>query len=121
MTQKANHLIAEILAPTIKEAVKEAVGKKAAAAPITTEVMDTLTRETAAVVLNQTNNEPWYQSRVTWGAIIAVIAGLAGIAGYTFGPDDQAAIVNAIVGITSAVGGLLSWYGRWKATKPIGA
>ena len=33
-------------------------------------------KETAAVVINQTNNEPWYQRRVTLGAILAALAGL---------------------------------------------
>lgn len=73
-----------------------------------------------AVAEHNANQEPWYQSRVTWGAIIAVAAGVAGIAGYTFEEEDQTQLVNGIVGGISVVGGLITWYGRWRAKKPIG-
>lgn len=115
---------AEVLAPIIQQATKRAVADNAAGRTMggvdASRVAADVTREVAAVVVNQTNQEPWYQSRVTWGAIIAVGGGLAGIAGYAVDAQDQAQIVNGIVGITTAVGGLLAWYGRWRAKKPIG-
>lgn len=77
--------------------------------------------QVAPSVLHANNQEPWYQSRVTWGAIIAVGASIAGIAGYSVGLEDQAAIVNGAVAITSGIGGLIVWYGRWRARKPIGS
>jgi len=79
-----------------------------------------VTEAVAPIVQHATNTEPWYQSRVTWGAIIAVAGGIAGIAGYSVDVDDQAQIVNGIVGITTAIGGLIAWYGRWRAKKPLG-
>jgi len=66
-----------------------------------------------------TNNEPWYQSRVTWGAIFAILGGVATIGTMaangvplsweTYGPP-----------LGSIGGGLGTLYGRWKARKPIG-
>lgn len=112
------------LRPVINAATNRAVDRvysgKPAVPTNTGELAARVTQEVAAVVVNQTNAEPWYQSRVTWGAIIAVLAGLAGIMGYTFDAADQATLVNAIVGAASIVGGLIAWYGRWVAKKPIG-
>jgi hypothetical protein len=86
-----------------------------------------ITREMSSVIVNQTNQEPWYQSRVTWGAIMAVVAGGAGLVGYSFTAEDQAFWLNNIeqgVQIASSavalLGGAYAWYGRWRAKKPLG-
>jgi len=80
------------------------------------------------VLEHLTNNEPWYQSRVTWGAIIAGVAGVAGLLGYSFDAEDQAFWVDNIsqgitlaTSIASLLGGAIAWYGRWKAKKPLGS
>jgi hypothetical protein len=106
------------LAPVVKDAIENVTARRGVV--VSADAATQVTREVAAVVVNQANQEPWYQSRVTWGAIIAVAGGLAGIGGYSIGAEDQAQIVNGIVGVTTAVGGLLAWYGRWRARKPIG-
>lgn len=110
--------VATVISPVVSQAVDRAVVNEGVI--VTPEAKAQVVKEVAAVVINKTNAEPWYQSRVTWGAIIAVVGGLAGIGGYSIGADDQAQIVNGIVGVTTAIGGLLAWYGRWKAQKPIG-
>jgi hypothetical protein len=112
----------KVVADLVTDALKEVAAspstslKERDVAPAAKAVTDNVT----AAVQHATNTEPWYQSRVTWGAIIAVGGGLAGIAGYSVDVDDQAQIVNGIVGLTTAVGGLIAWYGRWRAKKPIG-
>jgi uncharacterized membrane protein len=58
-------------------------------------------------------------SKTFWGAIIAIVASLAGFAGYTFGANDQQAVVEIITTVGTAIGGLLAIFGRIKATKPI--
>lgn len=58
-------------------------------------------------------------SKTFWGAIIAIVASLAGFAGYTFGAEDQKALVEVITTVGTAVGGLLAIFGRVKATKAI--
>jgi hypothetical protein len=62
-----------------------------------------------------------FASKTFWGAIIAIAASLAGMAGYTFGEADQQALVEIITTVGTSVGGLLAIYGRVKATKPIKA
>ena len=79
------------LAPVIKDAIAAGVRRGGLA---DAKAADLVTREVAAVVVNQTNQEPWYQSRVTWGAIIAVAGGLTGLAGYTLDAEDQAALAS---------------------------
>lgn len=115
----------EALAPVIREATTRALDRApirdSDAKNVRNSLVPNVTKEIAKVVINQTNQEPWYQSRVTWGAIIAGISGLAGIAGFTLDGDDQAQIVNAVVGIVSAVAGIIVWYGRWRAKKPLGS
>lgn len=78
-------------------------------------------------IVHATNQEPWYQSRVTIGAIVAVAGGIAGMAGYTLDAEDQAYWVDSIsqgiqlgTSVAALVGGALAWYGRWRAKKPIG-
>lgn len=83
-------------------------------------VADKVIGQVVPIVEHVANQEPWYQSRVTWGAIVAVGAGLAGLAGYTLDAEDQAGLVNAVVGAAAVIGGLITWYGRWRAKKPIG-
>lgn len=62
----------------------------------------------------------WYESKGVWGALVTVIAAAAGLIGYQVTPDDQQAIIGNITGIVTAVGGIVAWLGRVKATKVIG-
>ena len=86
---------------------------------IATEV--TRAMERSPELQHATNSEPWYQSRVTWGAVVAILSGVLPIAGVTLDPDDQATLFAALMGIGSAAGGFLALYGRWKAKRPIGS
>lgn len=77
-------------------------------------------KEMSAVIANQTNQEPWYQSRVTWGALVSValpILGALGVATDVIEPDELIALGMAA---GSVVGGIITLYGRWVARKPIG-
>lgn len=88
-----------------------------AVAPVTAAV----TASVVPVIEHLTNNEPWYQSRVTWGAIISAVVpilGAFGIATDWIKPDEFAAVIVAVGGV---VGAATTLYGRWKARKPIGA
>lgn len=71
------------------------------------------------VVLSATNNEPWYQSRVTWGAIASITLPLLGVLGVTSDVVDADTLVAIGMAAGSAVGGLLTLYGRWRARKPL--
>lgn len=66
------------------------------------------------------DSKPWWQSKAIWGGILAIGAAVAGGFGYTVDAGTQAETQETIVGIVSAVGGLLAIYGRIKASKGIG-
>jgi len=85
------------------------------AAPVASAVLDQIT----PVVAHMTNNEPWYQSRVTWGVIISVAAPILsalGVSADLLDPDLAVSISSAAV---TVVGGALTLYGRWRARKPL--
>ena len=63
--------------------------------------------------------KPWYMSKTIIGAVVTVLALVAGIFGYGIGAEDQAALADYAVTIGGVVGGLLAIYGRVKASKEI--
>jgi len=63
--------------------------------------------------------KPWYQSKTIIGAVITVLALVAGVFGYGIGAEDQAALADYAVTLGGVVGGLLAIYGRVKASKDI--
>lgn len=86
----------------------------------TREIAARVEREVAPVVAHATNSEPWYQSRVTLGSLLGIVAGIVGIFGYSFGIEDQAKVVDLIIALAPVIGGALALYGRWAAKKPLG-
>lgn len=65
-----------------------------------------------------TNTEPWFQSRVTLGAISAIGSGAFGFyAAWQAGIRDWEILSPFIVAV---LGGLGTIYGRWVASKPLG-
>lgn len=76
--------------------------------------------EVAPIVAHVTNSEPWYQSRVTLGAILAASAGVLGVFGYAFPSELQGKVIDLVVALAPVIGGGLALYGRWVAKKPIG-
>lgn len=84
-------------------------------------IAESVARQVVPTVLHETNNEPWYQSRVTIGAIVSItipLLGLFGVSADVINGDELTAILLAA---GSAVGGAITLYGRWKARKPIGS
>lgn len=74
----------------------------------------------APMMVNKANAEPWYQSRVTWGAIGSISTGVLALLGIVLTPEDVALIVTIGTSAGAVLGGLVTLYGRWKAKKPIG-
>jgi hypothetical protein len=62
----------------------------------------------------------WYQSKTVWGALIAILAGLLQAGGVDLDADGQTQLVDSLVAISGAVGGLLALYGRLMADKKVG-
>ena len=68
-----------------------------------------------------TNTEPWYQSRVTWGAVVSIATGLLGAVGVATDWIDADQAVSVGLALGTVVGGLVTLYGRWRARQPISA
>lgn len=95
----------------IVDAVRDATGKFS--------VPTQAVQETAQVVINQTNNEPWFQSRVTLGSFGGILGALAVIANmFANGGVDVVELSGALA---TLIGAGVALYGRWAAKKPIGA
>lgn len=84
------------------------------------EVAQAAAEAAAPVLVNKTNSEPWYQSRVTWGALVSIGTGLATLFGYSIAPQDAELIL--VIGMASGtfMGGAITLWGRWAAKKPLG-
>lgn len=66
------------------------------------------------------NTKSIWQSRSVWGGIIAVVAGIGALFGYSLRPEDAQQLVDAGIAFASLVGGILAIIGRVQATKKIG-
>lgn len=86
------------------------------------EVAKAVAREVAPIVVNASNSEPWYQSRVILGALVAVIASVAGAAGIVIDEQTRTDIVTLVPVIISTAGALYALYGRifGASKKPLG-
>lgn len=71
--------------------------------------------------IHDANAEPWYQSRVTWGAIVSALVPILATAGVATDWIDEDTLVAGLVAGGGAIGAAITLYGRWKAKKPIGA
>jgi len=123
-------IAAEILTRVLRSAVEEVVRSPLNSAPreqsreIASQVIQEVrkspeVKEIVARATHATNSEPWFLSRVTWGAIIAILGGLTTEANLLMtGEGDLTAHLTAL---SAVAGGVTTLYGRWVAKKPIGA
>lgn len=88
--------------------------------PAVQPIAEAVMKEVGPEILNATNNEAWFSSRVTLGAIAGLLGG-----GYTLvldftdgsmpTPDSFTAQIAVIAGAA------LTLYGRWVARRPLGS
>jgi hypothetical protein len=86
-------------------------------------VADSLIDKLGPLILNATNNEPWWASRVIWGALLAAAGTIAQpLTGYGLGIDEVKTkeIVDALATGGQVVGLALVIIGRLTTRKPIG-
>ena len=117
---KAEDLIAPPVAAILKVAAENpAISLQREDVPrVTAGVVDAL----APIVQHATNAEPWYQSRVTWGVIVAGLSTIAKplVGELPISAEQTVDIVNALATAGQAFGFGLTLYGRWRARRPIG-
>ena len=69
--------------------------------------------------MNENETKSATQSAGVWGGIIAVLAGIAGLFGYSISEADQATLSQGVTGAFAFVGGIVAIWGRIRATKTI--
>ena len=61
------------------------------------------------------NTKVWWQSKTVWASIVAVLAGVATLAGVNLDATLQDELVELITGTANLAAGATAWYGRAKA------
>lgn len=64
--------------------------------------------------------KPWYTSKTIWGSLVAILASLLGLWDFDVSAQDQARLVDTIVQLLGAGGGLLALVGRLVAVRRLG-
>lgn len=54
----------------------------------------------------------WWQSKTVWGSIVALLAGVATLAGVRLDATLQDELAQLLTGAGQLIGGALAWYGR---------
>jgi chemotaxis response regulator CheB len=85
-------------------------------------VASAVTKEIAPVVVNATNSEPWYQSRILIGLLVAVGGYIGSKAGMVIDEGTIRDGLNILATIFEAGGLAYAWYGRVVGSrkKPLG-
>lgn len=100
-----------IIRDMVVEAVQNATGKSTVPAAAATEA--------AKIIVNQTNSEPWFQSRVTLGSVASVMGAVTALLNMFATGDFDPVIAGGA--IATLLGAGVALYGRWFAKKAIGA
>ena len=58
------------------------------------------------------NSKTWLQSKTIWGALIAIAASAASLAGVEIEAGEQTEILDRIISLVAAGGGILAIIGR---------
>lgn len=82
-------------------------------------VVRDIEREVEAIIVNQTNNEPWYRSRVLIGSFFTLVAALSSL-GVMFFDDVPNSFDDYYFQLSVVAGTAFAIYGRLATSKPIG-
>ena len=66
-----------------------------------------------------TDEKKWFASKGVWGGIVAVLAGILALFGFSVSPAEQANVVELASGLAASIGGAIAIWGRIVATKAI--
>ncbi|GAB4071793.1 hypothetical protein KHC28_00495 [Ancylobacter sonchi] len=121
-TQMAATAVLAQLTPAITAATHTAIANTASGlgGADATVIAKEVAKAATDTIINQTNNEPWYLSRVTLGALLALVGGAYSL-GLDFADGTPPSVDSLTSQLTAIVGAGTVLYGRWVAKKPIGA
>lgn len=107
-------VVMKIAAPLIVQKLAGKMSRKEAddiSAQVVKEIVTQVTAD--PIVKNQMNAEPWWQSRVALGSIVAAIGVLLPTALRLFGIEaDEASVLKNVDAIVTLAGALYALYGR---------
>lgn len=83
-------------------------------------VAQTIAARVEPIIQHATNSEPWYQSRVTLGALLALVSGVLAALGYVMPDELRGQVLDLLVAAGPVIGGIVALWGRWVAKKPLG-
>lgn len=69
--------------------------------------------------MSETSKKQWWQSRTVWGGIIVIFAVIGQYLGYQITAEQQASIVESIMELIAAAGGMIAIFGRIAANEKI--
>lgn len=114
---------------SVKKQLKDAIEKKIADTVIRPEVpakldaiepiTEAVLEEVAPQIEHLTNSEPWWQSRVTLGAIIIIVTRLLAHFGYKIPEELHGAILDLLIAFGPYFGAGLALWGRYGARRPL--
>lgn len=87
------------------------------------QVAQAVTKEVAPIVVNATNSEPWYRSRIYLGLLVAALGMLGSATGYFVIPGEEIDSIVSIITMAMELGGVAyATYGRMVGAtkKPLG-
>lgn len=117
--------LAEIIFGQVFDKVLETVKKPSVPVSSGAEkaVAQAVAEKIAPIVVNASNAEPWFRSRVFIGLITAGVGYVGSKAGLVTGEGDVTQIIDIIASIVQAGGLAYAWYGRvvGASKKPLGA
>ena len=116
--------IAEVIFGQVFDKVLETVKKDSVPVSSGAEraVAQAVTEKIAPIVVNASNSEPWYQSRVILGALVGIVGSLLGALGIALDEETRQQIIVIIPVVISTAGSLYALYGRivGASKKPLG-
>ena len=65
------------------------------------------------------DTKPWYLSKTIWGSLVAILASLLGLWDFDVSTEDQARLVEMMVQLLGAGGGVLALVGRFMAVRRV--
>jgi CDP-diglyceride synthetase len=58
------------------------------------------------------NTKSLLQSKTVWGALIAAVSSVAGVAGHVIAPDIQMQLIDVCTTVGTLIGSVIAVYGR---------
>lgn len=115
-TELENVVTTKVVQAAQQAAADPTVKMDHSAVPI---IVDTVLEKIIPVILHSTSQEPWYQSRVFWSAVLGVLAGILGLFGIAFPAEVQGLYLNVVMAAVPLVAAGFALWGRY-AKKPLG-